>query len=92
MGLNQRCGQTLEHETELGALQEQYVGRLSEPTVNRFLKEREIFFFNNKLQKKKKAIKSIEVESWSAQPWHDLAAFFAQIRKMKLRLKTGLKV
>ena len=33
----------LEHETELGALQLQYVGRLSEQTINRFLKEREIF-------------------------------------------------
>jgi hypothetical protein len=33
----------LEHETELGALQLQSVGQLSEHTINRFLKEREIF-------------------------------------------------
>ena len=33
----------LEDETKLGALQEQYVGRLSEHTINRFLREREIF-------------------------------------------------
>jgi hypothetical protein len=33
----------LEHETEIGALQLQCVGQLSEHTINRFLKEREIF-------------------------------------------------
>ena len=46
----------LEHETELGALQQHIqVGRLSERTINRFLKEREIFD-----KKFSKTIKSIE--------------------------------
>lgn len=47
----------LEHETELGALQLQlqYVGRLSEHTINRFLNEREIFD-----KKFSKTYKSIE--------------------------------
>jgi hypothetical protein len=46
----------LEHETELGALQQQqYVGRLSEQSINRFLKERETFD-----KKFSKTIKSIE--------------------------------
>ena len=45
----------LEHETELGALQLQHVGRLSEHTINRFLKEREIFD-----KKFSKTLKSIE--------------------------------
>ena len=45
----------LEHETELGALQLQYVGQLSEHTINRFLKEREIFD-----KKFSNTIKSIE--------------------------------
>ena len=45
----------LEHETELGALQHQHVGRLSERTISRFLKEREIFD-----KKFSKTIKSIE--------------------------------
>jgi hypothetical protein len=47
----------LEHETELGAfaLQQHYVGRLSEHTINRYLKEREIFD-----KKFSKAIKSVE--------------------------------
>ena len=45
----------LEHETELEALQLQNVGRLSEHTMNRFLREREIFD-----KKFSKTLKSIE--------------------------------
>ena len=45
----------LEHETELGALQLQNVGRFSEQTINRFLKERETFD-----KKFSKTLKSIE--------------------------------
>jgi hypothetical protein len=36
-------GRPLEHETELGVLQQQNIGQLSGQTINHFLKEREIF-------------------------------------------------
>ena len=89
MGLNQRCGQTLEHETELGVLQQQYVGRLSEPTVNRFLKEREIFFLIRNF--KKKAIKSIEVESWSAPTMAWFSGFVCTNPKDEAEIKKRIE-
>jgi hypothetical protein len=42
-------GRPLEHETELGVLQQQNIGQLSGQTNNHFLKEREIF--DKKFQK-----------------------------------------